>query len=600
MMRQLLRFSTIAFAATCLLGSIGQAANLPFTQLVVFGDSVSDDGNGTITWTQDGDPLGAATPQNNFSNNRYTDGPDTQPFTSQPALIWTDQLAAKLNLSAPAASLTGGTDYATTGATVTGGSAQYPSLDTQVQQAIARGVSPTALYIFWGGANDITNQTDPTAVSGAATAAAQGIGRQISELAAQGAKYFVWINLPPFDRIPGQASNPDLNRAFGQASIAFDQQQASEIAQLRNRYTSQGVIIASVDMYALFTNFMDNPGAYGFTNATDNAANLTVDPDLYFFWKGGHFTTTGHAVVANEIQRVVQRVFSGAGRTANGSSGPGNRKLDFGGGGRWEFTIWRPSNGSWYTNSNSDPAESQQQQWGAQFDTPVPGDYDGDGITDYAVWRPADGVWYIIPSSNPAAAYALQWGVIGDIPVPGDYDGDGKTDVAIWRPSSGVWYVIPSSTPGAAFAKQWGLAGDTPVPGDYDDDGRTDFAVWRPSEGNWYIQPVANSSSATVRQWGLPGDIPVPGDYDGDGKTDCAVWRPWTGNWFVIQSSTGAATTGQWGVAGDIPVYGDFDGDGKTDYIVWRPSTGTWWVEPSSNPSLPVARQWGASGDIPF
>ena len=586
------RFSTIALLVTCVLGSIAPAANLPFTQLVVFGDSVSDVGNGAII-------DGAFTPQSNYSNNRYTDGPDTQPSTSQPALIWTDQLAARLNVSAPTASLAGGMDYAAPGVTVTGGSPQYPSLETQVQEAIGRGVSPTALYAFWGGANDITNQTDPSVVSAVAASAAQNVAQQISELAAKGAKYFVWMNIPPFDRIPGQTPNAQLSSAFGQASIAYDQQQASEIAQLRNQYTSQGVIIASVDMYALFTNFMNNPSAYGFTNVTDNAADQPVDPDRYFFWQGGHFTTAGHIVVANEIYRVVQRVFSGAGRTGNGNSGPGNRKLDFGGGGRWEFTVWRPADGIWYTNANGDPAEWQYRAWGASSDTPVPGDYDGDGITDHAVWRASDGVWYIIPSSRPKAAYSLPWGSMGDIPVPGDYDGDGKTDIAVWRPSTGVWYIIPSSTPNAPFATQWGLAGDTPVQGDYDGDGRTDFAVWRPSDSSWYIQHIANSS-VTAQQWGLPGDVPVPGDYDGDGKTDIAVWRPWNGYWYMISSNSGVASAALWGTAGDVPVYGDFDGDGKTDPIVWRPATGTWWVDPSGNPSMPISRHWGASGDIPF
>jgi phospholipase/lecithinase/hemolysin len=102
----------------------------------------------------------------------------------------------------------------------------------------------------------------------AAAQAAQNIAQQISELADQGAKYFLWINMPPFDRIPGQPANADLGAAFGQGSIAFDQEEASEIAQLQNRYTNQGVVIASVDMYALFTSLMNDPTAYGFTNTT--------------------------------------------------------------------------------------------------------------------------------------------------------------------------------------------------------------------------------------------------------------------------------------------------------------------------------------------
>jgi hypothetical protein len=262
--------------------------------------------------------------------------------------------------------------------------------------------------------------------------------------------------------------------------------------------------------------------------------------------------------------------------------------------------IWRPSDGTWWTISDTNGTSSTYRQWGINGDVPVAGDYDGDGQTDAAVWRPSEGIWYVVPSSNPAATFAQYWGLSGDVPVSGDFDGDGKTDFAVWRPSNGVWYIIPSSNPGAPLVQQWGTSGDIPVAGDFDGDGKADIAVWRPSNGTWYIIPSANPGAPSSQQWGGSGDVPLAGDFDGDGKTDFAVWRPSSGTWYVIPSTNPAtAMAQQWGGPGDIPLSGDFDGDGKTDFAVWRPSNGTWYVIPSTNPTTWTLQLWGVAGDIP-
>jgi hypothetical protein len=258
-----------------------------------------------------------------------------------------------------------------------------------------------------------------------------------------------------------------------------------------------------------------------------------------------------------------------------------------------DITVWRTSNGYWYTIQSNNQIVSQQ--WGESGDIPVPGDYDGDGTRDVAVWRPSNGYWYISQSSNNHTV-AHQWGEAGDIPVPGDYDGDGKTDIAVFRPSTGYWYIVQSSN-NRVVARQWGEAGDIPVPGDYDGDGKTDIAVFRPSTGYWYVVQSSNNQ-VVARQWGEAGDIPVPGDYDGDGKTDIAAFRPSTGYWYIIKSSNNQVVARQWGETGDIPLPGDYDGDGKTDIAVWRPSDGDWYIIDTSNNQV-VSQQWGASGDVP-
>jgi hypothetical protein len=271
------------------------------------------------------------------------------------------------------------------------------------------------------------------------------------------------------------------------------------------------------------------------------------------------------------------------------------QQVDYFGLGTSDFTTFRPSTGTFFSEDGS--GHTLIQPFGENGDIPVIGDYDGDGKTDVAVFRPSNGTWFIIPSSTHKA-YSVKFGIQGDVPVEGDYDGDGKTDVAVWRPSNGTWYITPS-TGGKAYAVQFGAQGDIPVPGDYDGDGKTDIAVWRPSNQIWYILLSSTGKLAQYR-WGLSTDKPVPADYDGDGKTDIATWRPGTtAIWFIVPSSTKVAYQVSFGTTGDVPVPRDYDGDLKADVAVWRPSNQTWFVIQSSNDKV-TQTHFGLSTDIPL
>lgn len=276
--------------------------------------------------------------------------------------------------------------------------------------------------------------------------------------------------------------------------------------------------------------------------------------------------------------------------TTSASILSGTAIANFDGDQKSEISVYRPSNGVWYSIDSSS-GNARIVQWGISGDIPAAGDYDGDGITDQAVFRPSNGTWYIILSSGGISINPF--GINGDVPVPGDYDGDLKTDLALFRPSTGTWYI--AKTTGGVAIYNWGLQTDLTAQADYDADGKTDVAVFRPSEGRWYI--LQSSDGLLIRQFGLTGDRPVQADYDGDGKADLAIFRPSTGQWWVEQTSSGVGVT-QFGLSGDIAAPADYDGDGKTDIAVFRPSTGVWYAILSGNQTF-LIRQWGLAGDTP-
>ena len=296
------------------------ASSTDFSQVVVFGDSLSDDGNISLA----------------------TD-PNQQPplrFTTNPGLVAIEDIANGLGLgSSLSPSLTGGNDFAWGGAGVLTdspgsvipvkncpappfsnvcviGSAPVPTLTDQINTYLAGKptINSHALYSIWGGANDIlyaatsvqantiAQQLIAANTVGLSPAAAQQVAANITalvegvaqvstlETAAQaqaniaaaaqkevqligqlqgaGVKNMLVFNLPNIGLTPDAAEEgASVAASLTVLSQTFNSQLNTGLGQL-----GKGII--PVNAYGLLSEAIANPQAFGFTNVTTPACGV--------------------------------------------------------------------------------------------------------------------------------------------------------------------------------------------------------------------------------------------------------------------------------------------------------------------------------------
>jgi outer membrane lipase/esterase len=296
----------LTLLAACLCAGCAQAAL--FTQFVVFGDSLSDNGNAFIG-------TGGATPAPPlYTVGRFTDGPDTIPAGTAGGL-WHEVLAGLISEPVATPFLAGGSNFAVGGAKILPGDPVIPSLAQQVGLALAASgghADPNALYVFWGGANDLYGAVEtpgqtPGGVAATETAMVNSLVSDIELLDAAGARNFLWLKLPQLATTPRGMGDP-LNAALAQASTQFRADVASQTALLTQ---TLGVRIADVDIYGLYQSILANPAAFGYTNVTTPAQGLAVNPDQYLFWDlPSHPTTTGHRLIGLDAETAVLNTFA--------------------------------------------------------------------------------------------------------------------------------------------------------------------------------------------------------------------------------------------------------------------------------------------------
>jgi outer membrane lipase/esterase len=297
----------IAGAITAALLFSASASATDFSNVIVFGDSLSDGGN-----------ISLAT------------APGIQPplrFTTNPGTTAAENVAAGLGFTL-APSVAGGTDFAWGGAGFVNNVAAVPTIPQQLQMYLgANGgkADSRALYQVWGGANDIFylsgTLTDPNAIAAGAVNAAQTELGLLGGLQAAGARYVVVYNLPDLGKTPSAAAGGAAAQAgASQLAVLYNGVLSSGLGQLSNN----GLNIIPANTYALLNEVIANPSAYGFSNVTAPACGAgsssvqcgpqgsglpyTYAPgtnDTYLFADGVHPTTAAHAMLSQYVLSVI-------------------------------------------------------------------------------------------------------------------------------------------------------------------------------------------------------------------------------------------------------------------------------------------------------
>src|SRR2546421_9326741 len=306
-----------------------------FTQVIVFGDSLSDDGN---IAHRARDLIGFSYPSSNFnySDYRFTDDTNTSPAANLYVGTWHEQLEKTfLRLALAKNSLDGGIDYAFGGATTKDGTHDrtiinnpFPfgggdftitidNMGKQINDYLAsHATDANALYILWGGGNDLFDDHSTQSVIDTANR----VGGLIVRLANAGARNFLVPNVPPLGAVPNSFGDPTRVLALDYASAIYRDHLNSVIASTKSGLRGSGITIQvyTFDVWLDLIRVLGQPAHYNFVNTIDSAQGASgVNPDEYLFWDDIHPTTGGHHQLGNGANRLLSGQIAPLGKATN-------------------------------------------------------------------------------------------------------------------------------------------------------------------------------------------------------------------------------------------------------------------------------------------
>lgn len=287
-MSRLLHGAAAAALMLAVVSAAGAAGAQSYSRLVVFGDSLSDNGNLYLATG------GAAPASPPYFQGRFSSGP-----------VFTERLG--FNASNFMGPVTGSINYAFGGAR-TDSQASPMGMRVQLAQYQARGGTFGAndLVSILGGANNIFQglpaagaSTNPTAsIAPVSLAAAADMNFIVGSVAQAGAGTILVTNLPKLSLTPQFRTSP----AAPLADYAVTTFNGALMTGLNATAAARpGTNIIMMDLFKVSDVIAANPGAFGVTNVTQpcfNGATVCANPNDYFYFDGVHPTATGHAVIA--------------------------------------------------------------------------------------------------------------------------------------------------------------------------------------------------------------------------------------------------------------------------------------------------------------
>jgi phospholipase/lecithinase/hemolysin len=244
------------------------SADSSYSALIVYGDSLTDNGN-----------LFAAIgyPPAPYFNGRFSNGP-----------VSSEQFAGLLGVPlldfAWGGATSGLGNQVDGGSQTTLGALNLPGMMVELAKyPVPPALIPSSLFLVWGGANDFETGGSPTV-------AAANIDAIVAALEAEGATHILVPGLPDLGLTPeflGVQAATDYTNAFNSALLAGLPPGATYF-----------------DTFAFLNGIEADPSKYGITNVTApcfDGTTVCSNPSQYLFWDDIHPTTTVDTILAEQF-----------------------------------------------------------------------------------------------------------------------------------------------------------------------------------------------------------------------------------------------------------------------------------------------------------